>query len=178
MEDFTGVKNQSKSLHQVFCSTEFARGIHYQLFYLVVLNIILSVTAFLENKLILVAFHKESSLHPPTKLLFRCLATTDLCVGLISQRLTVIHWTSLVNERWNLCRHTFVSSLITGYVFSLVSLLTLSAISVDGLLALLLGLRYRQVVTLKKTCSCTYVLDYTYSRDDILLFQLPNNLMV
>ena len=33
-----------------------------------------------------------------------------------------------------------------------VSLLTLTTISVDRLLALLLGLRYRQVVTLKKTC--------------------------
>ena len=32
-----------------------------------------------------------------------------------------------------------------------VSLLTLTAISVDRLLALLLGLRYRQVVTVKKT---------------------------
>ena len=27
----------------------------------------------------------ESSLHPPTKLLFRCLAVTDLCIGLITQ---------------------------------------------------------------------------------------------
>ena len=33
-----------------------------------------------------------------------------------------------------------------------VSLLTLTAISVDRLLALLLGLRYRQVVTLRRTC--------------------------
>ena len=33
-----------------------------------------------------------------------------------------------------------------------VSLLTLTAISLDRLLALLLGLRYRQVVTLKKAC--------------------------
>ena len=32
-----------------------------------------------------------------------------------------------------------------------VSLLTLTAISVDRLLALLLGLRYKQVVTLKRT---------------------------
>ena len=38
-----------------------------------------------------------------------------------------------------------------GYIFCSVSLLTLTAISVDRLLALLLGLRYRQVVTLKRT---------------------------
>ena len=36
-------------------------------------------------------------------------------------------------------------------MFSVFNLLTLTAISVDRLLALLLGLRYRQVVTLKRT---------------------------
>ena len=36
-------------------------------------NILLSITATLGNSLILVALHKESSLHPPSKLLYRCL---------------------------------------------------------------------------------------------------------
>ena len=51
------------------------------------LNISLSNTASLGNSLILIALHKVSSLYPPTKLLFRCLAVTDLCVGLISRPL-------------------------------------------------------------------------------------------
>ena len=38
---------------------------------------------------------------------------------------------------------------LAAYTFCGVSLLTLPAISVDRLLALLLGLRYRQVVTVK-----------------------------
>ena len=58
---------------------------------------------------------------------------------------------SLTHGQWNLCRYALVSSIIAGYNLSLVSLLTASAISVDRLLALLLGLRYRQVVTLKRT---------------------------
>ena len=57
----------------------------------------------------------------------------------------------MVNERWNICRFTFAVVTKSGYYFGSVSLLTLSAISVDRLLALLLGLRYRQVVTLKRT---------------------------
>ena len=57
----------------------------------------------------------------------------------------------MVNEQWNICRFTFAAVVITGYFFCLASLLTLSAISVDRLLALLLGLRYRLVVTLKRT---------------------------
>ena len=36
------------------------------------LNILLSITASLGNVLIFVALCKETSLHPPTKLLFRC----------------------------------------------------------------------------------------------------------
>ena len=50
-------------------------------------NILLSSTAILGNSLILAALHKESSLHPPSKLLYRCLATTDLLVGLVTQPL-------------------------------------------------------------------------------------------
>ena len=56
-----------------------------QLAFLAVLNSFLSVAAFLGNALILVALHNESSLHPPSKLLHRSLATTDLRVGLIAE---------------------------------------------------------------------------------------------
>jgi len=44
-----------------------------------------------------------------------------------------------------------VAWFITGCIFTGVSVGTLTAISVDRLLALLLGLRYRQVITLKRT---------------------------
>ena len=49
-----------------------------------------------------------------------------------------------------ICRHVLVFFTIAGYILGVVSLFTLSAISVNRLLALLLGLRYRQVVTLKR----------------------------
>ena len=111
----------------------------------------MSITAFLGNSLILVALHKESSLHPPSKLLYRSLAITDLCVGIISDPLEVIRFTATVNKQWNICRYAFYSIFITSHILCSVSLLTVTAISVDRLLALLLGLRYRQVVTLKRT---------------------------
>ena len=140
-----------KTLHQLICTAAVTVGTPYPLTYLSVLNILLSITAFLGNILILVALHKVSSLHPPSKLLLRCLAVTDLFVGLIAQPIYAGYETSLLYQRWDICRHTFASSLIAGYVLCGVSLPTLSAISVDRLLALLLGLRYRQVVTLKRT---------------------------
>ena len=114
-------------------------------------NILLSITAFAGNSLILVALHKESSLHPPSKLLYRCLATTDLLVGLVAQPLDALCWMSVVQEHWSLCRYARDAASTTGRVLSLVSLMTMTAISVDRLLALLLGLRYKQIVTLKRT---------------------------
>ena len=109
------------------------------------------MTAFVENSLVLVALHKTRSLHPPSKLLFLNLAITDLCVGIIVEPLYVSYLMSVVNERWDICYYALLSSFITSYVMCSVSLLTLTTTSMDRLLALLLGLRYRQVVTLKRT---------------------------
>ena len=57
---------------------------------------------------------------------------------------------TVVNEHWNIYRCLAVIVFAPATILTVVSLLTLTAISVDGLLALLLGLRYRQVVTLKR----------------------------
>ncbi|XP_022781248.1 adenosine receptor A3-like [Stylophora pistillata] len=113
------------------------------------LNIIFSITAILGNVLILIALRKVTSIHPPTKLLFRCLAVSDICVGIIAQPLfTVIH----IDERM-IYRSNFIIDIIlpcSSFILCGVSLLTSTAISVDRLLALLLGLRYRHVVTLRR----------------------------
>ena len=149
--NLTDDENQ-KPLRELWCSAEFIRGVDCELIFLSAVNIFLSITAFLGNTLILVALHKETSLHPPSKLLYRNLAITDLCVGIIVEPLTVTYWTSVVNERWDICYHANWAGSFSSRTLCSVSLLTLTAISVDRLLALLLGLRYRQVVTLRRTC--------------------------
>ena len=141
-----------KTFMELFCLGEFIRGVDGELIFLSALNIFLSITAFLGNTLILVALHKETSLHPPSKLLYRNLAITDLCVGIIVEPLFVTYWTSVVNERWDICYYAERAGDYSGSILCAVSLLTVTAISVDRLLALLLGLRYRQVVTLRRTC--------------------------
>ena len=108
-------------------------------------------TAFLGNALILIALHKESSLHPPFRLLLRSLATTDLCVGLFAEPLSVWYWMSEMNEHWNICPHLSVASFVAGYIWCGESVATLTELSVDRLLALMVGLRHRQVVTIKRT---------------------------
>ena len=113
-------------------------------------HIFLSITAFLGNSLTLVALHKISSLRPPSKLLYRCLATTDLLVGLVAQPLYVTYLMSVVHEHWSLCHYARKAAYITSVTLCGVSLLTMAVISVDRLLALLLGLRYKEIVTLKR----------------------------
>ena len=111
------------------------------------LNIFLAITAILDNTLILIALHKVSSIHPPTKFLLRCLAMTDFCVGVIVQPLfaAILMGSASGNRRiFQLTFNTF------NFTFCGVSLGTATAISVDRLLALLLGLRYRHTVTLRR----------------------------
>ena len=145
-------KQNTLLVEQFHCSPDLLLAGHgtHQLRFTSVLNSFLSVTAFLGNALILVAFRKESSLHPPSKHLLRSLTTTDLCVGLIVEPLYVTLLVTVVNEDWNVCHYVAVAVSIATYFFCSVSLFTLTALSVDRLLALLLGLRYKQVVTLKR----------------------------
>ena len=120
---------------------------------LLAFNIILSLTASLGNVLILLTLYKVSFLHPVTKLLFACLATTDLCVGLFSQPLFVANMIlniDLANTDLDILSQMNEVVFISSNVLCGVSVLISTAISVDRLLVLLLRLRYRQVVTLKR----------------------------
>ena len=116
-------------------------------------NIFLSITAILGNVLILLALHRVSSIYPPTKFFFRCLAITDLSVGLFTQPLYI---TYKISSLVNMERTTFYGKYLeavrmtSSAVLCGLSVLTSTAISVDRLLALLLRLRYRYVVTLMR----------------------------
>ena len=137
--------------------------------FLSALNIFLSITAVLGNTLILFALHKVSSLHSATKLLFRCLAVTDLFVGLVPQPLFAMSFE--ITKIDPLCLfYVGRANSSSSYILCMISVLTSTAVSVDRLLALLLGLRYRLVVTLRRvfalvtcfwligvSCGCMYL---------------------
>ena len=150
--NFSSGGSHTKTFGELLCSPSLVGGLQPQLsICFLAVDILLSITAFAGNSLILVALHKESCLHPPSKLLYRCLATTDLLVGLVVQPLYAAYLISVVQEQWSLCRYAYYAVFITGSVLFLVSLMTMTAISLDRLLALMLGLRYKQIVTLKRT---------------------------
>ena len=118
------------------------------------INVAFSVTATLGNALIFAALHKESSLNPPSKLFLRCLAFSDLCVGLVVQPLVVLSLLATFYRRWSFCRVAELLWFSFSTVMANFSLATLSAISIDRLLALSLGIKYRQVVTMKRVRWC------------------------
>ena len=149
------LENDSKSedqetLTDFICSPVLNEGLHDELRWISALNILLSISAFLGNATILLVLSKVSTLHPPSKLLFRTLAATDLCVGLISQPLTVVSLISFLNGELHVCRYASNARLLASYVLCTVSLMTSTAINLDRYFALSLRLRYRQFVTLKR----------------------------
>ena len=149
---------QQETVKKLLCSAGLTAELHSHFTFLSILNSFLSMTAILGNILILIALHRESSLHPPSKLLLRSLTTTDLFAGLFSEPVAITYWMSVVNEHWNICRCVLVVHFMTGYILGGASLFTLTTVSVDRLLALLLGLRYRQFVTLKRTWVIVFTL--------------------
>ncbi|KAL9960117.1 hypothetical protein ACROYT_G033526 [Oculina patagonica] len=149
MESSTAKEEYKNSIQDLFC-TAVSSGKHWMFFSAI--NFFFSITAILGNTLILIALHKESSLHPPSKLLYRCLAITDLLVGLISEPSAALYYAFLVTKHGldNRCFIPTAISTVSFTTLSAVSLLTMTVISVDRLLALLSGLRYRHIVTLRR----------------------------
>ena len=146
MTNLTEKLNHS-TVHEWSCVTR-RYGIDQKIF-IVAFNILLSTTAFLGNILIVAALQKVStSIHSSSRLLFRCLAVTDLCVGLTTQPLLVSYLMSADNSKR--CYYLRILFYTIGGYFSAVSCLVLTAICIDRLLALLFGLRYRQIVTLRR----------------------------
>ena len=140
-------------------------------YFCISLNAVFIVTAIVGNLLILVALQKDSRLHPPSKLLFRCLASTDLFVGLISQPCFVIYLISVVRKNeFGICEQIIIFLQISTSILCGISLCTLTAISVDRLLALLLGLRYKQVVTLVRVRRFTFLQWIVFSSLSMLYF--------
>ena len=123
-----------------------------QLVFLAVVNIFLSVTAFLGNTLILVALHRDSSRLPPfaSIVLYRNLAITDLCVGILVEPKYIAYLMSLMDKRFDICHYTRMNTFFTTIVLCPVSFLTLTAISVDRLLVVSLRSRYRQVASSRR----------------------------
>lgn len=148
--------SQQNSLRFLFCVETPLRFHRNHVIYPITVVAFLSITAFVGNVFILIALNKISSIHPPSKLLFRCLAVTDILVALVAEPLHAVYLFSIrtMTEEGNIvCLYTATFSITIATTLCGVSLFTSAAISLDRLMALVLGLLYRHVVTFKRTFS-------------------------
>ena len=105
-----------------------------------ILNAPLMLISILGNVLVLAAFKRTPSIRSTSMILLCSLAVSDLLVGVIGQPIYIADL---------LTKNSFISqlSIMVGFSLCTVSLLTISAISVDRLLAVHFHLRYSILVT-------------------------------
>lgn len=146
-----GMKNEEFSCYH-FTITDYNLGDISPGWYIFscVLSEVFSIFATVANLLILAAIRRTPSLHSPSNTLLFGLALADLGVGLIVHPLyfTLILGKIIRNEG------VFCGAGITVEVIAnalcIISLLTVTAVSVDRYLALKLHLRYKELVTIKR----------------------------
>ena len=122
-----------------------------------IFNLVFSVVAVLGNLLIIHALWKSSSVPATVKKLFLSLALSDLAVGMLPQLMLGIVMAVMLSKTSNGDSNfaSFCPVIVTTcyfFAFSLcsASFFTIAAIAVDRLLAILLHLRYRELVTSKR----------------------------
>lgn len=123
-----------------------------------VLNSIFSLITITGNFIILNAIWKNRELHSPSFVLLFFLALSDLLVGLICQPSFVAFKIAELRRDFSCyCISRMIQS-ISGWTTSGVSLLTLSAVSLDRLLSLTLHLRYNTIVTVPRAfVACVFL---------------------
>lgn len=117
----------------------------------IVLNSVCALPASVLNILVILAVWRKSQLHTPSNVLLSNLALTDLGVGCLVQPVFVAHKIAAIHGNIPLHCIASLGSKTLGSVLGAVSLTTLTAISIDRLLALVLSVRYRTVVTIRWT---------------------------
>ena len=123
------------------------------------LNAIFAVVATLTNGFIVTAIVRTPSLHSPSNFLLGCLSLTDFLTGLVVQPAVVVVSALMARSRDdianieihlnNVCI-AFTFYLFVATILSSMTLLNLTAISVDKYLALRLHLRYKELVTIQR----------------------------
>lgn len=114
------------------------------------LNAILAIASILGNGLIFHAIRKSGALRPPSRALLYSLAASDFGVGLVVQPFYVLYKTAELKNNHLLYCIGGIGFHLSANVFSAVSFLTVTAIAIDRVLALLLGTKYQTTVSLRR----------------------------
>lgn len=112
-----------------------------------------AITSIGFNSIVIATIWKTPSLHKPSYVLIANLAITDLIVGAFADPSMFVTHLAALEGLESLHCYSSMAGRGSGYWMGAMSLYTLTAISVDRLLAIKLKSRYRTVVTLKKVAA-------------------------
>lgn len=126
------------------------------------LNMLLLLTTILGNVLVLAAVWRTPSLRSPSNIFLCGLATTDLAVGVVVQPLFLSM--ELILLRNSAAYHCALENafITVSYTVCGASLITITSISVDRLLALRFHMRYSSIVTVPKVL-CVIMINWLTS---------------
>ena len=138
------------------------------------LNSVFSIVTCIGNSVVLHVIRNTQEFHSPSFFLLFCLAASDLLVGLICQPLFVAFKIAELENDFSVYCAMRMAHVISSWTTSGASLLTLSAVSIDRLLAVTLHLRYNTIVTVPRvfrTVVCLWLFSITMV---MLRFWIPN----
>lgn len=115
-----------------------------------VLNMVFSVTATVANLLVIAAIRRTPTLHSPSNTLLLGLALSDLGVALIVHPFFFAQMLGKVLRNKAVFCEAGITVEITANALCIISLLTVTAVSLDRYLALRLHLRYKELITIKR----------------------------
>lgn len=156
LDNKTGNKTTAAFKEEIcyhFTETHFYLGDFAPAWYIFncVVNAVFSVIAAASNLAILVAIRRTPSLHTPSGALLFGLALSDLGVGLIVHPLFFCQILAKVIQNIPLFCGAGIAVEIAANALCIVSLLTVTAVSMDRYLALRLHLRYNELITIKRS---------------------------
>ena len=116
------------------------------------LNVLLAIVASFANILVFSAVRHSASIRLPSKLLLCSLVLTDVGVGVVVQPHFVTFLITKVNYSLAISCFCFKLFGLTATMSTCLSMLTMTAISVDRYIALFFYLRYQEIVTTRRVC--------------------------
>lgn len=151
MEGTAAMKNETFSCYH-FISIDFAYADSSLGWYIFscVLTVLFAVTASFANVLVLVAIVRTPSLHSPSNTLLSGLALADLGVGLLVHPLFLMLILGKITQNKSVFCEAGIAIEVIANALCIISLLTVTAVSLDRYLALRLHLRYKELITIKR----------------------------
>ena len=149
-----------------------------------VLNFVFSLVATLGNLLVIRALMKNSTIPATVKKLFLSLAFSDLAVGLCSQLMTAIisavmlKMASSEDDLAFFCPTVLIVLIYFMHLLAFASFLNVTVIAGDRLLAVLLHLRYEELITPKSVSIVLVSLWLTSCVSAFLYIFLPKGIVM